>query len=270
MRYFARQNRDADVEGSRAQKPVSEVKAERRALFVRFAKTRDPAIREQLVFAYLALVRHIAYRFAKRQHPLEDLVQVGTIGLIGAIDRFDPERGCDFSSYAVPTIVGEIKRYFRDKSWAMRVPRRSKDLNVKVDRAIDEMTVELGRPVTYTEVAERLCVDVDEIIEAQETGRAYSLRSLDSAVAAGDGPTSRSIGASLGVTDEGIESLIDRSSLKVACKDLDRRERAIVYLRFFQNLPQAEIGRRLGCTQMHVSRLQQRAIEKMRRAWAAT
>jgi len=270
MRTFARLSRAIESDGNRALRVASDARAVRQSMFDYYLRTRDASVREQLVFEHLALVRQIAYRFAKRTHPLEDLVQVGTIGLINALDRFDPERGCEFSTYAVPTIVGEIKRYFRDKSWAMRVPRPLKDLSLTVGRAIDEMTVELGRPVTHREVAQRLGVDVDDILEAQEIGRAYALHSLDAHVAGAGGGAGKTVGEFSGTEDAEIAGLLDRSCLRTACIDLDRRERMIIYLKFFRNLSQREIGRRLGCTQMHVSRLQQRAIEKIRRAWTAS
>ena len=239
--------------------------ARRRALFLEFAATKDPALRDELVFSHLGMVRQLASRFSNRAEPVEDLVQVGIIGLIKAIDRFDPDRGVEFSSFAVPTIVGEIKRHFRDKSWAMRVPRRLKDLNVAVGRAIEELTVELGRSVTASDIAARLRVPVEDIVEAQETSRAYILQSLDSETDSGGTRSSaQTVGDAVGRPDHELSLLIDKTCLRDACAGLDGRERVIVYLRFFQGVSQSEIARRLKCTQMHVSRLQRRALEKMR------
>ena len=240
----------------------------RRELFSRFAATKERAIRDELVFAHLAMVRQLASRFSNRAESLEDLVQVGIIGLIKAIDRFDPERGVEFSSFAVPTIVGEIKRHFRDKSWAMRVPRRLKDLNVAVGRAVEVLTVEAGRSVTAADLAAHLGVSVEDIVEAQETSRAYALHSLDAEVDGRDGRSSTTLGDAIGAADAGLEMLLERTFLRGACAALGPRERVIVYLRFFQGVSQSEIARRLACTQMHVSRLQRRALEKMRAAVA--
>src|SRR5215467_12961526 len=236
----------------------------RREMFARFAATREHALRDDLVFAHLPMVRQLASRFASRAESLEDLIQVGIIGLIKAIDRFDPDRGVEFSSFAVPTIVGEIKRHFRDKSWAMRVPRRLKDLNVAVGRAVEELTVEMGRSVTPADLATRLGVSVEDIVEAQETSRAYSLQSLDAEVDGRDGRSSTTLGDAVGSDDADLDLLLERTFLRDACSTLSQRERIIVYLRFFQGVSQSEIARRLSCTQMHVSRLQRRALEKVR------
>jgi RNA polymerase sigma-B factor len=236
----------------------------RRELFREFSVSKDPAIRDELVFTHLGMVRQLASRFSNRNEPVEDLVQVGIIGLIKSIDRFDPERGVEFSSFAVPTIVGEIKRHFRDKSWAMRVPRRLKDLNVAVGHAVEQLTVELGRSVTAGDIAARLGVAVEDIVEAQETSRAYVLQSLDSEIDSGGRATAQTVGDLVGVEDRELSLLIDKTRLREACAGLESRERVIVYLRFFQGVSQSEIARRLGCTQMHVSRIQRRALEKMR------
>ncbi len=236
----------------------------RRELFRAFARTHDASIRDELVFSHLGMVRQLASRFSNRSEALDDLVQVGIIGLIKAIDRFDPDRGVEFSSFAVPTIVGEIKRHFRDKSWAMRVPRRLKDLNVAVGRAVEELTVELGRSVTPNDLATRLGVSVEDIVEAQETSRAYILQSLDSESDARDRGSSQTVGDCVGMDDHNLSLLLDKTCLRDACAGLDGRERVIVYLRFFQGVSQSEIARRLKCTQMHVSRLQRRALDKMR------
>lgn len=240
--------------------------ARRRTLFAEFAATRNQSVRDELVFAHLAMVRQLASRFSNRAEGLDDLVQVGIIGLIKAIDRFDPERGVEFSSFAVPTIVGEIKRHFRDKSWAMRVPRRLKDLNVAVGRAVEELTVEMGRAVTPADLAARLGVSVEDIVEAQETSRAYALQSLDAEVDGRDGRSTTTLGDAVGTKDPDLDMLLERTFLRDACASLAPRERVIVYLRFFQGVSQSEIARRLSCTQMHVSRLQRRALEKIRAA----
>src|ERR1700680_4248056 len=157
-----------------------------RELFVLFAETSDSAVRDELVLAHLNLVRYLAVRFAHRGETLEDLVQVGTLGLIKAIDRFDPTRGVEFTTYATPTVIGEIKRHFRDKGWAVKVPRRLQELNLSVNRAIEKLTVEMGHSPTIGELAAHLSATDEDILEAQELGQAYNLLSLDTELA-GDG-----------------------------------------------------------------------------------
>ncbi len=222
------------------------------------------SLREELVVAHLNLVRFLAVRFANRGEPLDDLVQVGTVGLLKAIDRFDLERGVEFTTYATPTIVGEIKRYFRDKGWAVKVPRRLQELNLAVNRLGDKLAIELGRSPTVAELAERLGAGEDEILEAQELGQAYNLLSLDSEVAGETEKKSQTIADTVGVADAGLALLEDRANLERAFHVLTGRERVIVYLRFYESVSQTEIARRLNVSQMHVSRLQAKALDKLR------
>lgn len=235
-----------------------------RELFAQFAETRDSKAREELVVAHLNLVRFLAGRFANRGEPLDDLIQVGTLGLIKAIDRFDVERKVEFTTYATPTIIGEIKRHFRDKGWAVKVPRRLQELNLAVNRAVESLTVELGRPTTVADLAATLGATEEEIIEAQELGQAYNLLSLDSELGAEGDRKSSTLLDYLGSEDSELELLEDKDNLERAFVALDRRERIIIYLRFYENLSQTEIARRLNVSQMHVSRLQQRALEKLK------
>jgi len=235
-----------------------------RALFARFDRSKDASIRDELVMLHLGLVRSIAGRFANRGEPLEDLVQVGVLGLINAIDRFDCRRGVEFTTYAMPTIVGEIRRHFRDKGWAMRVPRRLKELHLAVSRATESLSIRYGRSATIAELASHLGATDEEIIEAQELSHVYSLVSLDAVTAPSD-EHPLPLSAGLGCEDEGIKHTVEYADLRQACTMLDVRERSIVNLRFFQNLPQSAVGKKLGLSQMHVSRLQHRAVEKMRR-----
>jgi RNA polymerase sigma-B factor len=248
-----------------------------RALFTRFirAKRRHDArpqnldaeyerLRDELVVVHLNLVRFLAVRFANRGEPLDDLVQVGTVGLLKAIDRFDMERGVEFTTYATPTIVGEIKRYFRDKGWAVKVPRRLQELNLAVNRASDKLAIELGRSPTVAELAEHLKATDDEILEAQELGQAYNLLSLDSEVSGETDKKSQTLADTVGVTDAGLELLEDRANLERAFAVLTGRERVIIYLRFYESVSQTEIAKRLNVSQMHVSRLQAKALEKLR------
>lgn len=243
---------------------TQDLDARRAEMFRTFAETHDPSLRDELIFSYLGMVRQLAVRFSSRHEALEDLVQVGIIGLIKAVDRFDPGRGFGFASFAVPTIVGEIKRHFRDKGWAMHVPRRVKDLNVLIGRTVDHLVVELGRSVTPADLAQRLGVSVEDIVEAQESSRAYTLQSLDSEVDHGVHQSPQALGDVVGKDDRNLDAVLDKTCIKTACEGLSARERVIIYLRFFESVSQSEIAQRLRCTQMHVSRLQRRALEKMR------
>ena len=248
-----------------------------RRLFARFIRARrrheaspespDPEyerLRDELVVVHLNLVRFLAVRFANRGEPLDDLVQVGTVGLLKAIDRFELERGVEFTTYATPTIVGEIKRYFRDKGWAVKVPRRLQELNLAVNRASDKLAIELGRSPTVCELATHLQSGEDEILEAQELGQAYNLLSLDSEVSGETDKKSQTLAETVGVSDAGLELLEDRANLERAFRVLTGRERVIIYLRFYESVSQTEIAKRLNVSQMHVSRLQAKALEKLR------
>lgn len=248
-----------------------------RALFARFCELRkDEAgpdesvhqelerLRGELVVVHLNLVRFLAVRFANRGEPLDDLVQVGTVGLLKAIDRFDLERGVEFTTYATPTIVGEIKRYFRDKGWAVKVPRRLQELNLAVNRASDKLAIELGRSPTVAELAAHLNAGEDEILEAQELGQAYNLLSLDSEVSGENDKKSQTLADTVGIADAGLALLEDRANLERAFTVLTGRERVIIYLRFYESVSQTEIAKRLNVSQMHVSRLQAKALEKLR------
>ena len=248
-----------------------------RALFGRFIVARErhagassrpipeyESLRNELVVVHLNLVRFLAVRFANRGEPLDDLVQVGTVGLLKAIDRFDLERGVEFTTYATPTIVGEIKRYFRDKGWAVKVPRRLQELNLAVNRASDKLAIELGRSPTVAELAAHLHAAEDEILEAQELGQAYNLLSLDSEVSGESDKKSQTLADTVGVADSGLELLEDRANLERAFHALTGRERVIIYLRFYESVSQTEIAKRLNVSQMHVSRLQAKALEKLR------
>jgi RNA polymerase sigma-B factor len=248
-----------------------------RALFVRFIeqrrqRTESPAepnpqyehLRDELIVVHLNLVRFLAVKFANRGEPLDDLVQVGTVGLLKAIDRFELERGVEFTTYATPTIVGEIKRYFRDKGWAVKVPRRLQELNLAINRTGDKLAVTLGRSPTVGELAEHLQATEDEILEAQELGQAYNLLSLDSEVAGETEKKSQTLVETVGVSDSQLELLEDRANLERAFAVLSGRERVIIYLRFYETVSQTEIAKRLNVSQMHVSRLQAKALEKLR------
>ncbi|WP_372727359.1 RNA polymerase sigma factor SigF [Nocardioides sp.] len=218
--------------------------------------------RESLVHLHLPLVEHCARRFRNRGEPFEDLVQVGTIGLIKAVDRFDTDRGVEFSTYATPTIIGEIKRYFRDKGWAIRVPRRLQELRMQIGAVSAELTQSLGRSPTPSELAERLSCTVEEIVEGIESGNAYSTLSLDAGSENDEGSTTML--DAIGIEDVNLEHVEIRESIKPLLDRLEPREKKILLLRFFKNMTQSQIAEEIGVSQMHVSRLLNRTLEGLR------
>jgi RNA polymerase sigma-B factor len=230
-------------------------------LLITYHREGDTVAREQALVELMPLVRALASRYGGRGEPLEDLVQVGTVGLIKAVDRFDVDRGVDFASYAVPTIVGEIRRHFRDKSWAMHVPRRLKELSVRLSRILDELTAELGRSPTVSELAEAAGVDEEDVVDALDSTNAYSTRSLHAPFEQ-DGD--ESLADKLGIDEVGYEEVEEGSLIAAGLDALDERERRIVELRFFRELTQSQIAAEVGVSQMHVSRLLRRALAKMR------
>ncbi|CAN5177213.1 RNA polymerase sigma factor SigF [soil metagenome] len=231
------------------------------ALLTAYHRSGDESARDQALVELMPLVRALALRYAGRGEPLEDLVQVGSIGLIKAVDRFDVDRGVEFSSYAVPTIVGEIRRHFRDKAWAMHVPRRLKELSVRLSRLLDELTNQLGRSPTVPELACAAGVEEEDVVDALDSAQAYSTRSLHAPF---DDDGDESLGDRLGVEERGYEEVEDGSLVSAGLGMLDARERRIVELRFFEEMTQSQIAAELGISQMHVSRLLRRALGLMR------
>ena len=217
--------------------------------------------RDQLIEHHLPLVHFLARKFSDRGEPMDDLVQVGTIGLIKAIDKFDPSLGYEFSTYASPTIVGEIKRHFRDKTWAIRVPRRLQELGASVEKARVALNHSNGRSPTPAEIATHLGISLAEVIEALEAQSAYSTVSLDYSVD-DDGP---SIGDTLGIMDLDLEKIIDHETLLPLLAKLDERSRKILAMRFFENMSQTAIADELGLSQMHVSRILAKTLDVLRR-----
>lgn len=236
-----------------------------RQLLERLRNNGDKAAREELITRYLPLVRSLARRFMSRGQPLEDLVQVGSIGLIKAIDRFDLERGVELSTYATPTIMGEIKRYFRDKGWAVKVPRALQDLNVRLNKAIEHMTVELQRSPTISELAAQTGVSEEEVVEALESGRAYSSVSIFSGGSSEDEESLELLDC-LGQEEQAYDVFEQRRVLAPAMERLDPRERLILHLRFFEGMTQTQVATRIGISQMHVSRLIRKSIDSLREA----
>ncbi|MFD5747190.1 SigB/SigF/SigG family RNA polymerase sigma factor [Streptomyces sp. NPDC127033] len=237
-----------------------------RAMFVELRKLPDgspekAALRNQLVRMHLPLVEHLARRFRNRGEPLDDLTQVATIGLIKSVDRFDPERGVEFSTYATPTVVGEIKRHFRDKGWAVRVPRRLQELRLALTTATAELSQQHGRSPTVHELAERLGISEEEVLEGLESANAYSTLSLDVPDTDDESPA---VADTLGAEDEALEGVEYRESLKPLLEDLPPREKRILLLRFFGNMTQSQIAQEVGISQMHVSRLLARTLAQLR------
>lgn len=212
-----------------------------------------PALREQLINGYLPVAEHIARRFAGRGEPLDDLMQVATVGLINAVDRFEPGRGSDFFSFAVPTITGEVRRYFRDHGWSTRVPRRLKDLHIAIRSALAELSQQLGRAPRPSEIADRLGLPVAEVIEGLQAGEAYRSSSLDEMLGSGEGKAT--LGEFIGGLDGELALIDDREALRPLLAQLSPRERTIIALRFFRQLTQTQIAEQVGISQMHVSRV---------------
>ena len=219
-------------------------------------------IRGELVEIHLPLVEYLARRFRNRGEWLDDLTQVATIGLIKSIDRFDLDRGVEFSTYATPTIVGEIKRHFRDKGWAVRVPRRLQELKLALTKAIGDLAQRQGRAPTVAELAAHLQMSEEEVLEGLESANAYSTVSLD-APDSGD-EDAPAVAESLGMLDEALEGVEYRESLKPLLERLPPREKRILLLRFFGNMTQSQIATELGISQMHVSRLLARTLTQLR------
>jgi len=237
-------------------------------LLKRYHEDGDLQAREQLIEQYMSLVRSLARRYSYRGEQLEDLVQIGAIGLIKAIDRFDLERGVELTTYATPNIIGEIKRHFRDKGWAVRVPRGLQELNVQLSRLVEQLTVQLGRSPTIPELATAAGAQEEEVLEALESGRAYSSLSLSSG-GGGDGEDELDPLESIGTIEHQYEVSEDRAVLAPGFRALDERERKILQLRFFDGLTQSQIAQQFGISQMHVSRLIRRSLEKIREEIAA-
>ncbi|OIV38596.1 RNA polymerase subunit sigma [Mangrovactinospora gilvigrisea] len=224
-------------------------------------------VRNTLVELNLALVKFAASRFRTRSEPMEDIVQVGTIGLIKAIDRFDPDRGVEFPTFAMPTIVGEIKRFFRDTSWSVRVPRRLQELRLDLAKATDELSQQLDRSPTVAELSERLGLPEDEVVEGMAAANAYTASSLDAQPE--EDESEGALADRIGYDDHDLEGVEYRETLKPLIAELPERDRRILSLRFTANLTQSQIGEELGISQMHVSRLLSRTLGRLRQGLLA-
>ncbi|MEV4345186.1 RNA polymerase sigma factor SigF [Actinoplanes sp. NPDC049596] len=228
------------------------------------AEAGDPArarLRGRVIEAWLPLAQHLARRYAGRGEPTDDLVQVAMVGLIKAVDRYDADHGVDFAAFAIPTILGELKRHFRDKAWAIRVPRRLQELRMAITAANNELSHTLGRAPTVADIAAHLQVTEEDVLEGLEGARAYSTTSLSSPVGEDDG---QELSDTLGAEDHGFELAELHIALGPALATLDEREQTILSLRFYGNRTQTEIAETIGVSQMHVSRLLARALAKLR------
>ena len=237
-------------------------KKKTRELFRRYKEDGDMEAREQLVMSHLNLVRFLANKFKNRGEPLDDLVQVGYLGLLKAIDRFDPDRGLEFTTYATPTILGEIKRHFRDKGWSVRVPRRLQELSAKVNQATDTLTTQFQRSPTIQEIADYLDASVDEVLEAMESSSAYSSVPLEG-TGSSENDDAPSVIDRYGSEDNELAFTDDRLVIEEALKGFSPREREVIELRFLKGMTQIEIAEQLGISQVQVSRLLRRTLKKI-------
>jgi RNA polymerase sigma-B factor len=237
---------------------------EDRRLLERYHRSGDQAAREALVERFLPLARQLARRYQRGGEPLDDLIQVASLGLLKAIDRFEPSRDTAFSSFAVPTILGELKRHFRDRGWSVRVPRDLQELSVRVDRVADDMSCDLGRAPTPAEIAAHIGVSTEQVLEAREAAGAYRAVSLDRP--RDDDEESDGMTDTMGVEDPGFRLAEDAATVARLMTVLGDREREVLRLRFAEDLTQSEIGQRVGVSQMHVSRLIRQAVARLRDA----
>jgi RNA polymerase sigma-B factor len=234
-----------------------------RALFARYLDTRDPIDRDVLIERFLPLARQLARRYQRPEEPFDDLFQVACLGLINAIDRFDLERQVAFSSYAVPTILGEIKRYFRDRTWSVRVPRDLQELALKVDRVVASLSLDLHRQPTVAEIAAKIGYEEEDVLEAIEASGAYRATSLETPRGTDD-DSDDTLGDTLGTEEQGFALAEDRATIARLTRTLTARERAVLRLRFEHDLTQAEIGAHIGVSQMQISRIIRQALGRLR------
>jgi len=234
-------------------------------LLARWAETQDPTLREELVRRFLPLARSLAMRYAGGAEPSDDLVQVASVGLMGALDRFDPSRGVPFAAFAGPTILGELRRHFRDRVWTLRVPRGLQERIRDVDEAISKLASNLERSPTVAEIAATLELNEDQVLEAMEASDARRTMSLDQP-AGGEEPGDSSIGDRVGRQDPGFELVEERSAITAGARVLSDLEREVLRLRFVEDLTQSKIAEQVGYSQMHVSRILRKALERVRAA----
>jgi RNA polymerase sigma-B factor len=257
---------DANAASGRASDRASGTERHRRdrELFLRLKERGDQHAREELVERFMGLARQVAVRYRRQSEPLEDVMQVAALGLLKAIDRFDPDRGIAFSSFAVPTMLGEVKRHFRDKSWTVRPPRDLQELTLRVEQATSQLSSSLGRAPSVAELSEHLGQSDEDVLEALEAGRARTATSLSAP--RGDEEDGGTLGDLLGDEEDGFERAEERATLAVLFAELTPRERTVLTLRFKQDMTQAEIGEIVGVSQMQVSRIIRSSLERLRMA----
>jgi len=229
-----------------------------------FVVSRDPRQRDELAKRYDRLVHWLAHKFSHRGAPIDDLIQMGRIGLLHALDHFDPLRGVSFRTYAVSTILGQIKHFFRDCTWIVRVPRHLQEIAASLPRVEESLCARLNRAPTVGEIAESIGVPEEEVVSAMELGRTYQPKSLDALMEFDDGERAQSFGDMLGRSDERMDAVVEFASLRTAMNGLDERKRQILHRRFYQQWSQTEVARELGISQMHVSRLEREALNQLR------
>jgi RNA polymerase sigma-B factor len=236
-------------------------------LLRRYAKDPAPVVREELVERFMPLAKRLASRYSGGAEPFDDLVQVASVGLVKSIDRFDPERGTAFSTFAVPTILGELKRHFRDRGWSIHVPREVQERILKVERALAELPSRLGRAPTVADIAERLGVSDEQVLEAMHASQGHHAVSLDAAGGpSNDGDESAPLGERIGSEDLGYETVEYGAAIEPALAEISERDRTVLHLRFVEDLTQSEIAARVGVSQMHVSRILRSTLERLRSA----
>jgi RNA polymerase sigma-B factor len=240
----------------------AEDRKELRRKFVEYKKTNERRLRNELIEAHRSLASHLARRFANRGEPFDDLLQVAYLGMLKAVERFDPDRGLEFSTFATATVEGELKRHFRDRTWSIRVPRRPQELHLRLGNAVNELSQRLKRPPRVSELASELGVTEDDVLEAMEVGGAYRSASLDARPA--DNGETMTLESRLGANDSGFDLAEHRVLLERLLQELPERERTIVRLRFFEDMTQTEIAQEVGISQMHVSRLLARTLVQLR------
>lgn len=226
--------------------------------------------REQIIEKCLPLANNIARRFSNRGEPFDDLVQVARVGLLQALDRFDPDNGADFLAFAVPTMMGEVRRHFRDRGWAMKVPRRLKEVALEMNRSRDDLAQKLQRAPTASEIAAEMGLDREDVVQAQIAASCYTTLSSDAPARAGEEDGYRTLANSFGDVDARLDAILERESAREALAALSERDRLVLNLRFFHHMSQTQIAARLGLSQMHVSRLLARSLASVRDTVAAS
>jgi len=236
-----------------------------RALLERYAKDRSPVVREELVDRFMPLARRLAARYAGGAEPFDDLVQVASVGLVKAIDRFDPVRGTAFSTFAVPTILGELKRHFRDRGWSVHVPRDVQERILKVEKALAELPAKLGHAPTVQEIGQRIEATDEEVLEAMHAAQGHHAVSLDATSSMGDGDEPGPLKDRIGAEDLSFETVEYGEAIGPVLAQISERDRMVLHLRFVEDMTQSEIAERVGVSQMHVSRILRATIERLRK-----